>query len=77
MRKKKVLVTGSNGLLGQKIVYNLIQREDIELIASSRGPNRLVKKSGYQYFELDLTEKMQWKMLFTVKNQIQLLIVLQ
>ena len=57
MRKKKVLVTGSNGLLGQKIVYNLIQRKDIELIASSRGPNRLVKKSGYQYFELDLTEK--------------------
>ena len=46
MRKKKVLVTGSNGLLGQKMVYNLIQRKDIELIASSRGTNRLVKKSG-------------------------------
>ena len=55
--KKKVLVTGSNGLLGQKIVYNLNQRNDIKLIASSRGPNRLVNKTGYQYFDLDLTDK--------------------
>ena len=55
--KKKVLVTGSNGLLGQKIVYHLIQRKDIELIASSKGPNRLVNKTGYQYFDLDLTDK--------------------
>ena len=44
MNKLKILVTGSNGLLGQKIVYQLIQRKDIELIASSKGPNRLKKK---------------------------------
>ena len=56
--EKKVLVTGSNGLLGQKIVYHLIQKKDIELIASSKGPNRLAKnKTGYKYFDLDLTDK--------------------
>ena len=33
MIRKKVLVTGSNGLLGQKIIYSLIEREDIDLLA--------------------------------------------
>jgi dTDP-4-dehydrorhamnose reductase len=37
----KILLTGSNGLLGQKLVALLRQQPDVELIATSRGPNKL------------------------------------
>ncbi len=56
---KKILVTGSNGLLGQKLVYNLINRNDVELIATSVGENRLIKREGYIYESLDITNKTQ------------------
>ena len=61
MTKKKVLVTGSNGLLGQKIIYSLIERKDIDLLASSKGLNRLITKSGYKYIDLDITRKEEVK----------------
>jgi len=54
---KKILVTGSNGLLGQKLVYKLKERNDVELIATARGANRLLDQSGYAYRELDITDK--------------------
>ena len=57
MVKKKILVTGANGLLGQKIVYELKNREDVSLIACSRGPNRLIETNGYKYVELDITNR--------------------
>jgi len=56
---KKILVTGSNGLLGQKLVYALRQRNDVSLIATSRGENRLKEKTGYVYEPLDITDKTQ------------------
>ncbi|MFL2580196.1 MAG: SDR family oxidoreductase [Parvicellaceae bacterium] len=59
MNKLKILITGSNGLLGQKIVYQLVERKDIEVIASAKGSNRLIKKKGYQYIDLDITNKNQ------------------
>ena len=37
----KILVTGSNGLLGQKIVALLRQRPDVDLVATSRGASKL------------------------------------
>ncbi|HEY0029933.1 MAG TPA: SDR family oxidoreductase [Bacteroidia bacterium] len=52
---KKILITGSNGLLGQKLVYALLKRKDIQLIATSLGENRLIKKDGYLYESLDIT----------------------
>ena len=52
--KKKVLITGSNGLLGQKLVYALKQREDVEVLATARGENRLVDQIGYQYISIDI-----------------------
>jgi dTDP-4-dehydrorhamnose reductase len=55
MGKRRILVTGSNGLLGQKIVYALKSREDTELIATSVGENRLISKAGYVYRNLDVT----------------------
>ena len=59
MNKIKILVTGSNGLLGQKLTDLLIEDESIELIATARGSNRhpVSDISGkYQYIELDITE---------------------
>ncbi|MDF2435636.1 MAG: dTDP-4-dehydrorhamnose reductase [Bacteroidota bacterium] len=54
---KKILITGSNGLLGQKIVYALLKRKDVEIIATSSGENRLMEKSGYKYESLDISKK--------------------
>lgn len=53
----KILVTGSNGLLGQKLIYKLIQQPSIEVIATSKGENRISEKKGYQYFSLDISER--------------------
>jgi dTDP-4-dehydrorhamnose reductase len=64
MIRKKVLVTGSNGLLGQKIIYSLIERKDIDLLASSKGLNRLINKSGYKYIDLDITKNDEVKKVF-------------
>ena len=68
MTKKKVLVTGSNGLLGQKIIYSLIERKDIDLLASSKGLNRLITKSGYRYVDLDITKNEEVKKVFENEN---------
>lgn len=53
---QKILVTGSNGLLGQKLVYKLRENPSFTLIATARGENRLVDKSGYTYEPLDITD---------------------
>ncbi|MFN7013916.1 MAG: SDR family oxidoreductase [Bacteroidia bacterium] len=54
---KRILITGSNGLLGQKLVYRLKDRNDIQLIATSKGDNRIANKQGYIYQSLDITKK--------------------
>jgi dTDP-4-dehydrorhamnose reductase len=51
----KILITGSNGLLGQKIVLDLIAKPSIETIATSLGENRLPHANGYNYQSLDIT----------------------
>lgn len=53
----KILVTGSNGLLGQKLVLKLAKDPRVELIATSRGENRLKEATGYTYRPLDITNK--------------------
>ena len=54
---KTILVTGSNGLLGQKIIYALRNRKDIRCISTSRGENRMKARDGYLYESLDLTNQ--------------------
>ncbi|MGB3948282.1 MAG: SDR family oxidoreductase [Bacteroidia bacterium] len=54
---KKILITGSNGLLGQKLVYALLKRSDVNIIATSTGSNRMLTTSGYVYQSLDITDK--------------------
>ncbi len=60
----KILVTGSNGLLGQKLVYKLKADSDFNLIATARGENRLIDKSGYVYEQLDITKYENVKTVF-------------
>lgn len=38
---KRILITGSNGLLGQKLAELLLPRTDVEVLATSRGENKL------------------------------------
>jgi len=45
----KILITGSNGLLGQKLVDLLSQITDIELFATSKGKNRIPFTDGYEW----------------------------
>lgn len=54
--KKRVLVTGSNGLLGQKLIKKLVENKNYELIASSRGDNRISKTTGFIYETMDITD---------------------
>ena len=53
----KILVTGSNGLLGQKLTDLLVTKENVELIATARGANRNPKKEGYIYEEFDILDE--------------------
>jgi len=53
----KILVTGSNGLLGQKILAQGVNDPDLEILACSKGPDRVDSISGYSYFELDICDR--------------------
>lgn len=53
--KKTVLITGANGLLGQKLVELLVQESTVDLIATAKGENRLPNVHGYRYVSLDIT----------------------
>lgn len=70
----KILITGSNGLLGQKIVYALLKLNAgqkpignciwpevtyLFIIATSKGENRIIEKSGYIFESLDISDKKQ------------------
>ncbi len=54
---QKILITGANGLLGQKLVELLGQQPNVQLIATAKGPNRQSFTQGYQYFNLDITNR--------------------
>ena len=56
---KKILITGSNGLLGQKLVNLLADNESVSLIATARGDNRLPHETGYTYRQMDITDRQQ------------------
>lgn len=55
MAEKRILVTGSNGLLGQKLTDIYAGLSDIQLLATGTGANRHPAKSGYFYREMDIT----------------------
>ena len=56
----KILLTGSNGLLGQKLVALLREQPGVALVATSRGPNRLADcYPDLCYRALDVTDAAQ------------------
>jgi len=52
----KLLITGSNGLLGQKVV-DLCLSKKIDFLATSSGPNRYSKYPSSTYASLDITDE--------------------
>jgi dTDP-4-dehydrorhamnose reductase len=56
---KRILITGSNGLLGQKLVELLIKQSGVYTIATARGDNRLPFVEGYEYHPMDITQPEQ------------------
>ncbi len=57
--KHKIIITGSNGLLGQKLV-NLFSKEDtFEVIAFSKGKNRNDTAKKYTYYTIDSTNAIE------------------
>lgn len=53
----KILVTGANGLLGQKLVELILNKGEFELIATSRGKLRIPNRDLITYAEMDVTDK--------------------
>lgn len=51
----KVLITGSNGLLGQKLIKLLANKEGVEILGTSSGVNR-VHQYKFNYRSLDITD---------------------
>ncbi|MBP7510979.1 MAG: SDR family oxidoreductase [Bacteroidia bacterium] len=53
----KILITGSNGLLGQKLIEHYKAQSIHQLIATARGEDRFSNKGGYIYESLDITNE--------------------
>ncbi|CAM1374105.1 SDR family oxidoreductase [Tenacibaculum xiamenense] len=54
---KKIIVTGSNGLLGQSLLALLLEEKDkYEVVGFSRGKNRSGRED-FRYVSMDLTNK--------------------
>ncbi|RZK56398.1 MAG: SDR family oxidoreductase [Pedobacter sp.] len=58
---KTVLVTGSNGLLGQKITEKVLKEGGVNLVATSKGKNRFPVKQGYEYAEMNILDPAEVK----------------
>ena len=57
---KKILITGSNGLLGQKLAELLLTQPEVEILATSRGENKLAEILPAVHFaSMDVTVKAQ------------------
>tara|TARA_B100001059_G_scaffold50026_2_gene43132 strand:+ start:6008 stop:6904 length:897 start_codon:yes stop_codon:yes gene_type:complete len=52
---KSILITGSNGLLGQKLVHLLKEKNNV--IASSKGSCLISNQSDFIYHSLDITDE--------------------
>lgn len=59
----RIVITGSNGLLGQKLVKLCLER-DWEFIATSKGKNRNPACPEQKYFSLDVTNKLEINQVF-------------
>ena len=72
-------MSGSNGLLGQKVVYGLLGdplcllpndirkkiKSEVQIISVGKGENRIHRKDGYIYESLDITNKSEVENIFS------------
>lgn len=65
--KEKIVITGSNGLLGQKLVNLFSNKDNFEVIAISRGQNRNETAKKYTYYNIDITN---YKKLSNLLNEV-------
>jgi dTDP-4-dehydrorhamnose reductase len=61
--KPKILITGANGLLGQKLVEQLVEEGKFEVIATGKGGCRL-SGEGFSYVTLDIAYQNQVEEVF-------------
>lgn len=60
----RILLTGANGLLGQKLVRLCANRSGVELLATARGPERIgasLSASNVSYQSLDIEVATDWE----------------
>lgn len=65
--KPKILITGANGLLGQKLIEQLVDQGRFDVIATGRGPSRL-SGSGFRYQPLDIEDEKNVMEVFSTLN---------
>lgn len=53
----KILITGSNGFIGQELVNQILNRGEMELIALSRGENRVRHSKDFLYISADVCDE--------------------
>jgi dTDP-4-dehydrorhamnose reductase len=54
---KRILITGANGLLGQKLTSAFSADRSFDLLAAARQPNAYNTQASFGYIMLDLTNK--------------------
>ena len=64
----KILITGSNGLLGQKLLHKICSDSELKLVATSKGVNRVSQIDDYCYFSLDITDEHAVKKIITLQQ---------
>jgi dTDP-4-dehydrorhamnose reductase len=70
----KLLITGSNGLLGQKLVALLHQQAGVQLVATSREENKLATLyPEVRYVPLDLTDRAQVQQVLAAEQPTHLI----
>jgi dTDP-4-dehydrorhamnose reductase len=59
-----ILITGSNGLLGQKLIRLLSEQQEYHWVATSRGSNRVGNAINFEFASMDTTNPAQIKEVF-------------
>ncbi|MDG2369518.1 MAG: SDR family oxidoreductase [Flavobacteriales bacterium] len=57
MSAKRILITGSNGLLGQKLIHLILDYSKHSLLATSKGSNRVQSREDFSFTSMDITDQ--------------------
>ncbi len=55
--KQKVIITGSNGLLGQELISLFTKDVNFEVFGISKGKNRIIHSEKFTYYNVNITDK--------------------